>query len=276
MAMIKEVNLIAHLEAWWRFRDCGPALPHGENEEMVVVTRGRFTHDRRKVRVQGCYASMAFQRSLWTIHGRWLKASGLSCGWYEVVNTEFRWCSMESYIWSSNAKPDALHFLVALYFALSFPVARFLLDKFIFRYFLDELLESGFAFHVKLQRHLASVANGSLEQAFITNDVQLFEIRAWKCKRKRRLLSTKFLLLMVSFHMYYYIQRLSVWLLSNGSAPLRMNEATQVKITKCSESMWKLTYFATVETWVLKITYYEPWFGDSKGYFKDWPNQELK
>ncbi|MBA0591723.1 hypothetical protein Goarm_006013, partial [Gossypium armourianum] len=55
-----------------------------------------------------------------------------------------------------------------------------------------------------------------------------------------------------------------------------MNEATQVKITKCSESMWKLTYFATVETWVLKITYYEPWFGDSKGYFKDWPNQELK
>ncbi|MBA0716992.1 hypothetical protein Goshw_015905, partial [Gossypium schwendimanii] len=54
-----------------------------------------------------------------------------------------------------------------------------------------------------------------------------------------------------------------------------MNEATQVKITKCSESMWKLTYFATVETWVLKITYYEPWFGDSKGYFKDWPNQEL-
>ncbi|KAB2050985.1 hypothetical protein ERO13_A12G024100v2 [Gossypium hirsutum] len=110
---------------------------------------------------------------------------------------------MESYIWSSNAKPDALHFLVALYFALSFPVARFLLDKFIFR-------------------------------------------------------------------------RLSVWLLSNGSAPLRMNEATQVKITKCSESMWKFTYFATVETWVLKITYYEPWFGDSKGYFKDWPNQELK
>ncbi|KAE8728970.1 Detected protein of unknown function [Hibiscus syriacus] len=100
---------------------------------------------------------------------------------------------MESYIWSSNSKPDASHFLVALYFALCFSVAR-----------------------------------------------------------------------------------LSVWLLSNGSAPLRKNiEATQAIIAKCSESMWKLTYFATVETWILKITYYEPWFRDVKGYFRDWPNQEL-
>ncbi|KAE8661538.1 ASC1-like protein 3 [Hibiscus syriacus] len=111
---------------------------------------------------------------------------------------------MESYIiWSTNAKPDALHFLVALYFALCFPVARFLLDKLIFR-------------------------------------------------------------------------RLSVWLLS-GSAPLWMDiKATQAIIAKCSESMWKLTYFATVETWVLKITYYESWLGDIKGYFRGWPNQELK
>ncbi|GMJ00550.1 LONGEVITY ASSURANCE GENE1 HOMOLOG 2, LAG1 homologue 2 [Hibiscus trionum] len=111
---------------------------------------------------------------------------------------------MDSYFWSRNAKPDALHFLVALYFALCFPVARFLLDKFIFR-------------------------------------------------------------------------RLSVWLLSSGSAPSRMNiEARQAIIAKCSESMWKLTYFATAETWVLKITYNEPWFRDVKGYFRDWPNQELK
>ncbi|KAK8557535.1 hypothetical protein V6N12_009766 [Hibiscus sabdariffa] len=112
---------------------------------------------------------------------------------------------MDSYLWSStNAKPDALHFLVALYFALCFPLARFLLDRFIFR-------------------------------------------------------------------------RLSFWLLSNGCAPSRMNiEATQAIIAKCSESMWKLTYFATAETWVLKITYNEPWFRDVKGYFRDWPNQELK
>ncbi|KAE8708455.1 LAG1 longevity assurance-like protein 2 [Hibiscus syriacus] len=101
---------------------------------------------------------------------------------------------MESYIWSSNAKPEALHFLVALLRAL-FPCS----------------------------------------------------------------------------------QRLPVWLLSTGSAHLRKNiEATQAIIAKCSESMWKLAYFATVETWVLKITYYEPWFRDVKGYFRDWPNQELK
>ncbi|KAE8707240.1 ERF109 protein [Hibiscus syriacus] len=53
-------------------------------------------------------------------------------------------------------------------------------------------------------------------------------------------------------------------------------KATQAIIAKCSESMWKLTYFTTVETWVLKITYYESWLGDEKGYFRGWPNQELK
>lgn len=40
--------------------------------------------------------------------------------------------------------------------------------------------------------------------------------------------------------------------------------------------MWKLTYYATVEVCVLKITYNEPWFRDTKEYFKGWPDQELK
>nr|KJB79307.1 hypothetical protein B456_013G043800 [Gossypium raimondii] len=55
-----------------------------------------------------------------------------------------------------------------------------------------------------------------------------------------------------------------------------MNEATQAKIAKCSESMWKLAYYATVETFILKITYHEPWFTDTKQYFRGWPDQELK
>ncbi|XVF01258.1 hypothetical protein REPUB_Repub04eG0072500 [Reevesia pubescens] len=110
---------------------------------------------------------------------------------------------MESSTWSRNGKPDAWHFLLAVYFSFGFLVARFFLDKFIFR-------------------------------------------------------------------------RLAIWLLSNESAPLKMNEATKAKIVKCSESMWKLAYYATVETCVLKITYYEPWFRDTKGYFRGWPDQELK
>nr|KJB79305.1 hypothetical protein B456_013G043800 [Gossypium raimondii] len=110
---------------------------------------------------------------------------------------------MESSIWSRNAKSDVCHFLVAVHFALGFVVARFFLDKFIFR-------------------------------------------------------------------------RLAIWLSSNGYAPLKMNEATQAKIAKCSESMWKLAYYATVETFILKITYHEPWFTDTKQYFRGWPDQELK
>ncbi|THG18422.1 hypothetical protein TEA_023766 [Camellia sinensis var. sinensis] len=70
--------------------------------------------------------------------------------------------------------------------------------------------------------------------------------------------------------------RLAIWLLCNGAIPLKINEATRAKMVKCSESMWKLTYYATVEACVLTITYHESWFKDTKGYFRGWPNQELK
>lgn len=68
----------------------------------------------------------------------------------------------------------------------------------------------------------------------------------------------------------------ATWLLTKGSVPLKMNEATQAKIVKCSESMWKLAYYATVEIFVLNISYQEPWFKDTKEYFRGWPDQELK
>lgn len=73
-----------------------------------------------------------------------------------------------------------------------------------------------------------------------------------------------------------YFQRLAIWLLSKGGVPLKKNDATLGKIVKCSESLWKFTYYATVETCILAIAYHELWFRDTKQYFKGWPNQELK
>ncbi|KAL2937647.1 LAG1 longevity assurance-like protein 2 [Bienertia sinuspersici] len=110
---------------------------------------------------------------------------------------------MESFLKSSN-RPEAWHFLIAIYFSIFFVGARFFFDKFVFR-------------------------------------------------------------------------RLAIWLLSKGrAAPLKFDEATQAKIIKCSESLWKLTYYATVEASILRISYDEPWFSDTKEYFREWPNQELK
>ncbi|KAF7810961.1 LAG1 longevity assurance-like protein 2 [Senna tora] len=65
-------------------------------------------------------------------------------------------------------------------------------------------------------------------------------------------------------------------LLTNGPGPLRMNKETKAKVVKCSESLWKLTYYASVEAFVLYVTYDEPWFRDIQLFFKGWPNQELK
>ncbi|XP_038692680.1 LAG1 longevity assurance homolog 2-like isoform X3 [Tripterygium wilfordii] len=73
----------------------------------------------------------------------------------------------------------------------------------------------------------------------------------------------------------FVFRRLALWL-TNGAAQMKINEGTYAKVAKCSESMWKLTYYATVEAWILKIAYHEPWFRDTHYYFKGWPNQELK
>ncbi|KAK4757473.1 hypothetical protein SAY87_018774 [Trapa incisa] len=99
--------------------------------------------------------------------------------------------------------PSAWNFLVAICFAFSFVVARYLLDRFVFR-------------------------------------------------------------------------RLASWMLNNGITTHKINEAMQAKIAKCSESMWKLTYYGTVEICILTIGYNEPWFRDTKKYFEGWPDQELK
>ncbi|KAI5661082.1 hypothetical protein M9H77_20405 [Catharanthus roseus] len=104
---------------------------------------------------------------------------------------------------TDNGVPKASHFLIAAFFAGGFCVARFLLDKHVFR-------------------------------------------------------------------------RLAIWLLSNGSISLKINEAKRVKITKCSESMWKLAYYASVECYMLMLIHNEPWFRDLKECFRGWPNQELK
>lgn len=64
--------------------------------------------------------------------------------------------------------------------------------------------------------------------------------------------------------------------MSKGNTPLKLNKATKAKVAKFTESMWKLTYYAIIEFTVLAITSHEPWFTDIKGYFRGWPNQELK
>ncbi|KAL0365400.1 UNVERIFIED_CONTAM: LAG1 longevity assurance2 [Sesamum angustifolium] len=106
-------------------------------------------------------------------------------------------------IWKYNEVPAASNFIIAVYFAVAFVAARFLLDRFIYR-------------------------------------------------------------------------RLATWLLGRGTNQLKLNETTRAKIVKCSESMWKLTYYATVEFSILATLYHEPWFIDVKHYYIGWPDHELK
>ncbi|XP_027112485.1 ceramide synthase LOH2 isoform X2 [Coffea arabica] len=115
-------------------------------------------------------------------------------------------------MWKADVVPSAWHFLLAVYFAVGFAVARFLFDK-----------------------HLLQEVGEEMT-----------------------------------------VQRVATWLLSNGSIPLKINKARRMKIAKCSESLWKLTYYATVELSVLLVIYGEPWFTDIQEYFRGWPNQHLK
>ncbi|KAK9112784.1 hypothetical protein Scep_020303 [Stephania cephalantha] len=74
----------------------------------------------------------------------------------------------------------------------------------------------------------------------------------------------------------FVFQRLAIWWLNDGKAPKKLNEAKRAKVAKCSESMWKLTYYTTAQVWILTIGYHETWFTNRSEYFEGWPNQELK
>ncbi|CAN8269023.1 unnamed protein product [Cochlearia groenlandica] len=73
----------------------------------------------------------------------------------------------------------------------------------------------------------------------------------------------------------FVFQRIAVWLLSKGSSPIKMNDATRAKIVKCKESLWKLLYYGGCDVFVLRFVCQEPWARDINLYFDGWPNQTL-
>lgn len=74
----------------------------------------------------------------------------------------------------------------------------------------------------------------------------------------------------------HVFRKLAIWLLRNGPTPQKLDEARTLKIAKCSESMWKLVYYASVEFYMLMLLHNEPWFHEIKECFRDLPNQELR
>ncbi|XP_020259652.1 ASC1-like protein 3 [Asparagus officinalis] len=53
------------------------------------------------------------------------------------------------------------------------------------------------------------------------------------------------------------------------------DDAKQSKIIKCSESMWKFTYYASMQLWVILIMLNQTWSLNTEDYFQGWPNQEM-
>ncbi|KAJ8763576.1 hypothetical protein K2173_002459 [Erythroxylum novogranatense] len=74
----------------------------------------------------------------------------------------------------------------------------------------------------------------------------------------------------------FIFRSLAIWFSNSKAIKSRIDETSKATIGKCSESMWKLVYYGSVEAWILNITYNEPWFKDIGEYFKGWPEQELK
>ncbi|KAL6907521.1 hypothetical protein ACP4OV_002560 [Aristida adscensionis] len=68
---------------------------------------------------------------------------------------------------------------------------------------------------------------------------------------------------------------LAVHLFNSKASRLMNDEARQAKIVKFSESIWKLTYYASMQAWVLLIIKQEPWSLDYMQYFDGWPNQPI-
>uniref|UniRef100_A0A7N2MYM0 TLC domain-containing protein n=1 Tax=Quercus lobata TaxID=97700 RepID=A0A7N2MYM0_QUELO len=199
-------------------------------------------------------------------------------------------------IWSNGVEPVS-SFLVAIYFAIGFLAARFFLDKFIFRLSLlsSIRIELDTAFVIRLgdkfffpeQLGVKGIQPLSYKALGLTVEIlAAIHLKEWLFTL---VISASVVALEIFrefslqhecsvaeiFH-YMPCNKLSIWLLRyNGAVPLKIDDAARSKIVKCSESIWKLAYYATVEACVLKITHSEPWFRDTKEYFRGWPNQEL-
>lgn len=83
------------------------------------------------------------------------------------------------------------------------------------------------------------------------------------------LLGARFILDLLIF------KRLACLLLKYGAPKVMIDDATQSKIIKCSESMWKLTYYVSMQLWFISIARQDHWPLNTKEYLKGWPNQEL-
>uniref|UniRef100_A0A0E0NSU5 TLC domain-containing protein n=1 Tax=Oryza rufipogon TaxID=4529 RepID=A0A0E0NSU5_ORYRU len=68
---------------------------------------------------------------------------------------------------------------------------------------------------------------------------------------------------------------LAAYCFSSKASKLMNDEVRQAKIVKFSESIWKLTYYGSVQAWVLLIIKQEPWSLDTMQYFEGWPNQYM-
>ena len=85
---------------------------------------------------------------------------------------------------------------------------------------------------------------------------------------------------MFSVHFIKKIARLCVV----GKVPSKVEiEAydTRKLLNKFKESAWKFVYFTSAETFILSVTYNEPWFRDSKTFWVGpgdlvWPNMQMK
>ncbi|CAA6659433.1 unnamed protein product [Spirodela intermedia] len=73
----------------------------------------------------------------------------------------------------------------------------------------------------------------------------------------------------------YVFKRIALCLLNIKANSVKADEGKRAKVAKCTESMWKWTYYVIVQLWVLAIIYQEPWSRDRRQYFTGWPNQEL-
>ncbi|ONK77183.1 uncharacterized protein A4U43_C02F3950 [Asparagus officinalis] len=98
---------------------------------------------------------------------------------------------------------------------------------------------------------------------------------------------TSHFLLAVCFALCFFVARLlldtfifkplaGVLLLRCGGSMNMINDdARRSKIVKCSESMWKLTYYVSMQLWVALIMLQDYWWLNTKEYFREWAGGEI-
>lgn len=185
---------------------------------------------------------------------------------------------MES-MWEHEDQPHWRDYLMAVFFASFFPVARLFLDSIIFEVNCEMLTTFN---ALKVGHIISKLMEVPIKRSFLSTRRWFLRVlhlsRCWPFQLKTSI-TVAVTRTCFSHDTSTWLQKSARRLLFSGEKKVtkkRLLEVNEKKVSKFTESAWKLTYYMFTTTTLLLSARNEPWFGKTEHFWIEWPNHAIK